>query len=100
MQAELDLLPTRLPIQILGINGIGYESGNASITSGRELPWLQDVSSEEVWVSWAVVYRDVQILDADNQLSSVYNLTEHDLSQSAQYEALKNLLIETAGGIP
>ncbi|MFM7200547.1 MAG: hypothetical protein ACKO6N_07135 [Myxococcota bacterium] len=89
-----------LPIQILGVNGVGYESGNASITSGRELPWLQDVSTQNVWVSWAVVYRDVQILDENNQLAGVYNLTEHDLSQPASYEALKNILIELAGGIP
>lgn len=89
-----------LPIQILGVNGVGYESGNASITSGRELPWLQDVSTQNVWVSWAVVYRDVQILDENNQLAGVYNLTEHDLSQPASYEALKNMLIELAGGIP
>jgi len=27
----------------------------------------------------------------------VYNLTEHDLSDPANYEALRELLIETAG---
>lgn len=89
-----------LPIQILGVNQAGYESGNATITAGRDLPWLQDVSTQDVWSAWAVVYRDVQILDQDNQLAGVYNLTEHDLSQPASYAALKNLLIEIAGGIP
>lgn len=89
-----------LPIQILGVNQAGYESGNATITAGRDLPWLQDVSTQDVWSAWAVVYRDVQILDQDNQLAGVYNLTEHDLSQADSYEALKNMLIEIAGGIP
>jgi hypothetical protein len=29
-------------IRLLGINGVGCEAGNDTITAGRDLPWLQD----------------------------------------------------------
>lgn len=86
-----------LEIRIFGVNGIGQESGNAAVCAGRSTPWLQDVSAEDVWVTWAVTYRDVVILDDANNVRAVYNLTDHDLSNPANYAALRNLLIEAAG---
>jgi len=45
-----------------------------------------------------VEWRDVVILDPDNQKITTYNLTEHNLTDPANYAELKALLIEAAGG--
>lgn len=86
-----------LEIRILGVNEAGQESGNAVIVNGRTIPWLQDTPAENVWSDWDVTYRDVIILDADNEVVAVYNLTENDLTQPANYEVLKNMLLDAAG---
>jgi len=78
------------------VNEIGYDSGNASITSGRDLPWLQDVPGTDVWNQWAVGFRDVIILDENNVHVDTFNLTTYDLSDSVNYEALLQLLVDTA----
>lgn len=96
MQKELSAVPTKVPIAILGVNGAGSESGNASMTAGRTLPWLQDTTAANVWALWAVTYRDVVVLDADNFPVAVYNLTVHDLGVPANFAALKTLLTDTA----
>ena len=96
MQGELDAMDTDLPIEILGVNDIGLESGNASITSGRVLPWLQTDAENDVWVEWEVTYRDVYIVGPGNELLDVYNLTINDLGVPANYDTLKNLILEAA----
>lgn len=73
---------------------MGYELSNASFVEGVSLPWLQDTSEDLVWETWAVDYRDVVILDPAGRLREVYNLTEHDLSVTENYEALKSILLE------
>lgn len=78
------------------MNGAGYESGNGAMTSGRTLPWLQDVVGQDVWGSWQVGYRDVVICDDENHFAEVYNLTEHPLGVEANREALKALLRSVA----
>jgi len=83
-------------IRILGVNGIGLESGNPTMVAGKTLPWLQDVESQDVWPDWKVVYRDVIVLDAGNRVAGIYNLTDHSLSVPANYTTLKNLLLEVA----
>ncbi len=77
---------------MLGINGVGYESGNATITEGRDLPWLQDTPETEVWALWSIAYRDVVVLDEEGVVVAVYNLTNHDLADSDNYDALRSLL--------
>lgn len=84
-------------IRLLGIDEIGAEAGNDLITDGRDIPWLQDVPDEDVRTEWQATYRDVVILDRDNGRAAVYNLTEHDLSDPANYAALKSLLLSVAG---
>jgi len=96
MQTEIDSQETPRPIRILGINGIAWASGNDSMTDGRVLPWLQSTADQDVWTSWQVQWRDVVILGPGNELLETYNLTEHNLSDPANYVALKNLLIEAA----
>ena len=98
MQSELDAESTDLPIQLIGINGIGHDSANADMVAGRDLPWLQDTAQTEVWTSWNVGYRDVVILGADGKRSHVYNLTSNDLGNAGNFAQLKQLLIDLASG--
>ena len=60
------------------------------------MPWLQDVPAVDVWSTWAVTYRDVIILDEDNVVVGVYNLTTNDLAVPANYAALRDMLISAA----
>ncbi len=99
MQNDLDANYPELDIQILGVNGAGYESGNESITSGRDIPWLQDVDDDDdgesdVWISWDVAYRDVVIADAENVKVQVFNLTTYNLQIPENYDALLQMLVD------
>lgn len=76
-------------IRLLGVNGIGLEADNATMTNGRVLPWLQDVAGVDVWTKWGVTYRDVVILDATGTVRGAYNLTVHDLNVAANRDELK-----------
>ncbi len=96
MQAEIDSLETLRPIQVLGVNDIGLESGNGGMTAGRVLPWLQPAVGEDVWTLWQVVYRDVIILGPGNEYLGTFNLTEYDLADPVNYAALKDQLLEAA----
>lgn len=87
----------RLETHILGVNGIGLESANATATAGRTIPWLQDVTAQNVWQSWAVTYRDVVVLGPGNTAVAVYNLTLNDLGVPANFDSLKALI---AGAAP
>jgi hypothetical protein len=98
MQAELDAERPELLIEIHGVNGTGHESNNAAACLNKNLPWLQDDATRNVWGAWAVTYRDVTILDDMNQLVTIYNLTNHDLQAPTNYAELKALLIAAAGG--
>lgn len=80
-------------IHILGVNEVGQESGNALACEGRDIPWIQETLESQVWGPWEVVYRDVVILDADNQKIGVFNLTTESLSIPANYQALRTLLL-------
>jgi len=96
MQGELDGEFPELPIHLLGVNGAGHESGVPSMIDGRVIPLLQDTAEADAWSDWQVVYRDVIILDRDNVPVGVFNLTENDLSNMADYTALKTMLIDAA----
>ena len=61
-----------------------------------DLSLLQDTSDEAVWDDWDVTFRDVVILDANNEKVGVFNLTTDSLAVPANYEALKALLIASA----
>jgi len=98
MQHEVDQEDTASAIRILGVNQIGHESGNASICNGRTISWLQEVPGSLVWVPWSVNYRDVVILNEENEVVAVYNLTAHTLADSANFATLRALLLEIADG--
>lgn len=89
MQTEL----AALPVAILGCNRSGSESNNLAACLGKDIPWLQDTPEDHVWTQWQVTYRDVVILDENNVPVAVYNLTEHDLNDPANYLELKTILL-------
>lgn len=102
LQQELASTYPLLKIQILGVNDVGSAAGNAQITAGRNLPWLQDTDTNgnrqsDVWTeSWQVAFRDVVVLNGAGEKVAVYNLTDHNLATSSNYAELKQLLIDTA----
>jgi hypothetical protein len=67
--------------------------------AGRTLAWLQDVTlaDHSAWQLWHVTFRDLVVLDPDNQIVQVYNLTEHDLTNPAMYAELRQILLGAAG---
>ncbi|NQU20422.1 MAG: PEP-CTERM sorting domain-containing protein [Candidatus Nealsonbacteria bacterium] len=101
MQKDLDANHPELDIRIFGVNQRGYESQNSLATAGRDIPWLQDVDlnldgQSDAWTSWNVTYRDVVILDAENQKLGAFNLTSHDLQYPGNYNELRQTLIAAA----
>ena len=108
MNDIIDELALELPgfaIAILGVNEAGFESGNQNIIDeGRTLPWLQDVDADgdgnsDNWTTWDVNYRDVILVDGTNWPVAVFNVTDNNLQESVHYDALKQLLAETAQGV-
>ena len=59
-----------------------------------DIPLLQDTVDENVVGTWNPTYRDVVILDANNEFVEAYNLTTYSLSVQANYDTLKQKLID------
>ncbi len=78
-------------VTLFGINAANLESGNPIITAGRDIGWLQETVDEPVWTEWGIFYRDVVILDGENRVVAIYNVTEHNLSDVANYDELYGL---------
>jgi hypothetical protein len=107
LQHDVDTVTTARPIEIFGINEAGQEAGNGVIGNGtppssgiRTIPWLQDLPRTNVWHAWQATWRDVIVLDADNKVIVIYNLTDHDLGVPANYQALRTALIDAAQATP
>jgi hypothetical protein len=100
MQGEIDTTHPAKAVHILGVNAVGQDRDNALICTGRALPWLQDTPQQNVWGAWAVVWRDVYILDARGRLLYIYNLTEHPLELPHNYAELESLLLSAARADP
>ncbi|MDP6931896.1 MAG: hypothetical protein QGG40_03230 [Myxococcota bacterium] len=73
------------------MNHIAESEDNEAMSDEANLPWLQDDESD-VWSLWRVEYRDVVLLDSENRLVQIYNLSENDLSESDKYLELKGYL--------
>jgi len=97
MQDELAADTLNLEVVISGINHQASGSGVPEMCNGRDLPFLQDSDSTNVWTAWQVTERDVFVLDAENKVVTVYNLTQHDLGDPVNYQTLKTILRQTAG---
>ena len=96
MQDELDAMDLPVDIQIIGVNEAGYESGNDLMSDGRDLPWLQDTDAAMVWDTWDVGFRDVILVDEQNEEITRFNVTSSPLSSAANYDALLNLFVDAA----
>lgn len=99
LQQEVDAEATALPIRILGVNQHGAETDyNApgAFCDGRDLPLLEEGPDDGVWTAWGVTYRDVYVLDENNEVVAIYNLTEHGLHMPENYDALKAILLGAA----
>ncbi|MCP4194135.1 MAG: hypothetical protein GY768_26290 [Planctomycetaceae bacterium] len=102
LQNDLEQNRPDLDIQILGMNPVGHEIGNADTTEGRDIPWLQDVDLDgddqsDTWLTtWPGTYRDVVIVDANNVAVDVFNLTTNSLEETDGYNALRQMLIDVA----
>jgi hypothetical protein len=97
MQDELAADTLLLEVVISGVNHQASGAGVPDMCLGRDLPFLQDSDSTNVWTSWDVTERDVFVLDAENKVVTVYNLTQHDLADPVNYDTLKSILRNTAG---
>jgi hypothetical protein len=97
MQDELEAEHPDLEIHLVSINEAGREAGNELMPPLGDLPYLQDDETAGVWSAWEAEWRDVVVLDGDNEVVTVYNLTEHNLGDAANYAELKALLVEAAG---
>jgi hypothetical protein len=93
MQSDFDMMKLTVPIALHGVNAVGHESGNDLATAGRTIPWLQDEADVDAFGLWQVTYRDVIVLDAENRVFAVYNLSVHDLGNPANYDELKALIL-------
>jgi hypothetical protein len=96
MQNEIETEHPELEIALLAVNGVGAESGVDGMSEGRDIPLLQDTAAQDAWGAWAVTYRDVVVLDRDNRVFGVFNLTEHDLANETHYATLKQMLVDAA----
>ena len=91
MQNELDAdLPDT--IYLFAVNNVGFESSTDVMAAFGSIPLLQDTADADVWGEWDVTYRDVVILDAENRRVGVYNLTQSNLEDAANYDTLKSML--------
>jgi hypothetical protein len=103
MQEELNTEYPELNISILAINMIGAEGGTAQAAQSGTLPIVNDNTIDTIWEKWGITandapgtetyctensegsfacggWRDVFILDRQNQPVTVYNLTLNNLS--------------------
>ena len=96
MQNEISSEYPELPIKILSINQIGAENGINSFNETHALPMVNDSTTDEIWIQWESQWRDFYILNKQNELLEVYNLTEHNLNDPLNYQELKQKLILAA----
>ncbi|HMV70502.1 MAG TPA: hypothetical protein PKA64_26915 [Myxococcota bacterium] len=79
-----------LDLVIAGVNAAGLEYDNPIITAGRALPWLQD-PDDGVWRSYGAEWRDLFAV-VGGVVQDKRNLTEHDLTQPEEADALAEML--------
>lgn len=98
MQANF---PT-LAITLTAVNEFGQDAGNSLIVANRDLTLLQDGDQNQnqqsdVWdESWQVTWRDLVVLNGENEKEFVVNLTTFDLGNTANYQQLGRALVQLA----
>jgi hypothetical protein len=109
MQTELQTEYPQYDIHILSINQIGYGSGSGPALVGQvsSLPMVQDDNIEDIWNSWHALapnpsthsgapWRDVHILNEQNEIIETYSLTLNNLSNPQNYAVLKQMFVDAA----
>jgi len=86
--------------QLLAINERGHTSGIPIAVEGQELPLLQDDNRSLAWDNWGATWRDVMVLDAENEIIGIINLTGKSLNETENRAALETLLLEAGGVTP
>lgn len=81
-------------VQFLGVNREDGADDAAEAVEGVSIPLLQDTTDVDAWGLWEVEWRDLVLLDADNQVVGVINLTEHDLAEEENVELVRELVDE------
>jgi hypothetical protein len=54
------------------------------------------VPAQDVWSAWAPVYRDVIVLDGNNDVFGVFNLTGNSLGDPTNWNTMKQLFLDAA----
>ena len=96
MEAELAKTHPEFQVSLLSIDATGHEGGLPDLAKVGDLPCLQDTTKDDVWGAWGAEWRDVYVLNAENEVTAVYNLTLYSLSDPANYATLESLLIDAA----
>ncbi len=96
MQDELATSHPGLDIHLLGINMVGHESGVALMIDGHDIGLVQETAAHDVTGEWGAAWRDVFILDENNEVVAVYNLTANNLADQGNYDTLRDMLIAEA----
>ena len=96
MQNELAQEYPNLDIQILSINLLNA-GGAQSLSSSQDLPMVSDNSTDLIWSNWGGAWRDVIILDGNNEVYTTFNLTTYSISNPTNYDTLKQLFVDAAG---
>ena len=107
MQAELEVEYPQYDIQILAVNQIGNASGVSLAGAEGDLPIVQDNPSDDIWNTWHALtpnpsshsgapWRDVNILNAQNEIVETYSLTLYTLSDPQNYATLKQMFVDAA----
>ena len=107
MQAELEVEYPQYDIQILAVNQIGNASGASLVASQGDLPLVQNNSVDDIWNTWHAMapfpsthsgapYRDVHILNGQNEIVETYSLTLNNLSNPQNFATLKQMFVDAA----
>jgi hypothetical protein len=93
MEAELQKEHPELSVAILAVNLEGLEDGLPDVAKTGDLPCLQDTPKDDVWGAWGAEWRDVFVLNPDNEVEDVYNLTKNSLSVAEYYATLEAMFV-------
>jgi len=96
MQAEIEANHPSLDVKIFAINMPGYSSGASSLAPAIYLPMVQDDSTLDIWNDWGALWRDVYLLNENNELVMVYNLSQNNLGNSTSYNTLMQHFVDIA----
>ena len=93
MKARLAAEHPELEVDIVAVNGAEYAASLEAVFADTTIPVVQDSDRVRVWRAWEADWRDVYVLDRENAVSAVYNLTDNDLADPANQDALVELFV-------